>query len=100
MIRLRLNATTLATSCNFWKLYVPLEMKDGSARDARLQTAVSSGEEYSMISVQRLEDLMVPRFCWLDLPAMRRQDMRTNSGEGLTIGGILVEHEGTPSFNL
>ena len=38
-------------------------------RDARLQTAVSSGEEYSMISMQRLEDLMVPRFFWLDLPA-------------------------------
>jgi len=32
-----------------------------------LQTAVSSGEVNSMISVQRLEDLMVPRFCWLDL---------------------------------
>ena len=34
-------------------------------RDARLQTVVSSGEEYSMISMQRLEDLMVPRFFWL-----------------------------------
>jgi hypothetical protein len=36
--------------------------------DARLQTAVSSGEEYSMISVQRLDDLMVPRFFWFDFP--------------------------------
>jgi hypothetical protein len=34
----------------------------GRAREARLQTAVSSGEEYSIISVQRLEDLIVPRF--------------------------------------
>ena len=35
--------------------------------DARLHTAVSSGDVYSMISVHRLEHLMVPRFCWLDL---------------------------------
>jgi len=34
---------------------------------ARLHTAVSSGEEYSIISVQRLEDLIVPTFCWFDL---------------------------------
>ena len=38
-------------------------------RDVRLQTVISSGEEYSMISMQRLEDLMVLRFFWLDLPA-------------------------------
>jgi hypothetical protein len=43
-------------------------MNVGSAIEARLQTAVSSGEEYSMISVQRLEDLIVPRFFWFDLP--------------------------------
>ena len=43
----------------------------GRASEARLHTAVSSGEEYSMISVQRLEDLIVPRFCWLDLPIKR-----------------------------
>ena len=42
-------------------------MKLGRAIEARLQTATSSGDEYSMISVQRLEDLMVPKFCWLDL---------------------------------
>ena len=30
--------------------------------DARLQTAVSSGEEYSMISVHKFEDLIVPKF--------------------------------------
>lgn len=39
--------------------------------DARLQTAVSSGEEYSIISVQRLDDLMVPRFFWFDFPGTR-----------------------------
>ena len=39
------------------------------ASDARLHRhmAVSSQEEYSIISVQRLEDLMAPMFCWLDL---------------------------------
>ena len=37
----------------------------GSAIDARLQPAVSSGAVYSTISVHRLEHLMVPRFCWL-----------------------------------
>ena len=38
------------------------------AMEARLHTATSSGAVYSMISVQRLEDLMVPKFCWLDFP--------------------------------
>ncbi|KAH3665559.1 hypothetical protein OGAPHI_003746 [Ogataea philodendri] len=37
--------------------------KVGSARDPRLQTAVSLSEEYSTISQQRLDDLMVPKFC-------------------------------------
>ncbi len=41
--------------------------KRGSASEARLHTATSFGSVYSMISVQRLELLMVPRFCWLDL---------------------------------
>ena len=35
----------------------------GSAIDAKLHTAVSSGDVYSTISVQRLLHLMVPRFC-------------------------------------
>lgn len=35
----------------------------GKAMEARLQTADSSGLVYSMISVQRLLHLMVPRFC-------------------------------------
>lgn len=37
----------------------------GNAIDARLHTAVSVGLVYSIISVHRFEDLMVPRFCWL-----------------------------------
>lgn len=42
-------------------------MKAGRAKEAKLQTATSSGAEYSMISVHKLEDLIVPKFCWLDL---------------------------------
>lgn len=34
--------------------------------EARLHTATSSFEVYSMISVHRLLDLIVPRFYWLD----------------------------------
>ena len=68
-MRFRFYVNTLVTSCSFWKLYRPLAMKVGRAREARLHTVVSSGEEYSMISVQTLDDLMVPRFFWLDLSA-------------------------------
>jgi hypothetical protein len=39
--------------------------KRGKAIDARLQTAVSVGLVYSIISVHKFEDLIVPRFCWL-----------------------------------
>ena len=35
----------------------------GKAIDARLHTAVSVGLVYSIISVHKLEDFMVPRFC-------------------------------------
>jgi hypothetical protein len=37
----------------------------GRAIEARLQTAVSVGLVYSIISVHKFEDFMVPRFCWL-----------------------------------
>src|ERR1700744_5665791 len=40
----------------------------GKASEARLQTATSSAEVYSIISVHRFELLMVPKFCWFDLP--------------------------------
>ena len=35
----------------------------GRAKDARLQTAISSGAVYSIISVHKFEDLIVPKFC-------------------------------------
>ena len=34
----------------------------GESERVKLQTAVSSSEEYSMISMQRFRDLIVPRF--------------------------------------
>lgn len=37
----------------------------GRAIDARLHTAVSVGLVYSIISVHKLDDFMVPKFCWL-----------------------------------
>lgn len=37
----------------------------GRAIDARLHTAVSVGLVYSIISVHKFDDLIVPRFCWL-----------------------------------
>lgn len=55
--------TTLVTLCNFLKSYSLLVMKAGKAKEAKLHTATSSGAEYSMISVHKLEDLMVPKFC-------------------------------------
>ena len=55
------------TSYNFWWSKTPSLTKRGSASDARLHTATSSGEVYSTISVQRFEQRIVPKFCWLDL---------------------------------
>ena len=46
------------------------QMNEERATEARLHIAVSSGEEYSIISVQRLDDLIVPRFFWFDFPEM------------------------------
>ena len=63
MILLRLRVTTFATSCNLWKSNAPFEMNVGKARDAKLQTAVSSGAEYSIISQHKFNDLIVPRCC-------------------------------------
>ena len=40
----------------------PVFTNMGSAIEARLHTATSSGEVYSMISVHKLEERMVPRF--------------------------------------
>ena len=92
MMRLRLRVTLRVISASFaWSKYRLAALMDprsffwsvlvlpvgelglfsttnrGSAMDARLHTAVSSGEVNSTISVQRLDERMVPRFCWLDL---------------------------------
>lgn len=66
-----MKATTLATAWSLTKSYPEPEgrTKAGRAIEARLQTATSSGAEYSIISVQRLEHLIVPRFFWFDLAA-------------------------------
>ncbi|MDI3349833.1 hypothetical protein DCBHLPFO_00647 [Mycoplasmopsis arginini] len=39
----------------------------GKAIEAKLQTACSVGELYSIISVHKLDDLIVPKFFWFDL---------------------------------
>src|SRR6266567_7090163 len=91
-MRFRFYVNTLVTSCSFWKLNRPLAMKVGRAREARLHTVVSSGEEYSMISVQILDDLMVPRFFWLNVSARHIGVGKTNRGcdQPLTVSVILV----------
>ena len=38
----------------------------GKAIEARLQTAISSSDVYSKISVHKFEDLIVPKFFWFD----------------------------------
>src|SRR3954469_10244034 len=47
---------------------MPLITYLGKAKEARLQTATSLSDVYSIISVHRLELLIVPKFCWFDLP--------------------------------
>merc|ERR1719453_2951182 len=65
MTLFKLRVTTLTTRLSFSWLKLPFSTKAGSATEAKLQTATSSGDVYWTISVQRLLDLMVPRFCWL-----------------------------------
>uniref|UniRef100_A0A2M4B5G7 Putative secreted protein n=1 Tax=Anopheles triannulatus TaxID=58253 RepID=A0A2M4B5G7_9DIPT len=66
MILLRFRVTVLATSFSFAKSYVRSGFTNMfRAIEARLQTAISSFEEYSTISVHRFEHLIVPTFCWL-----------------------------------
>lgn len=52
----------------------------GRAIDARLHTAVSVGLVYSIISVHKLEDLIVPRFCWLLFLLQESCDNRQKNG--------------------
>jgi hypothetical protein len=47
------------------KSYVPSDMKVGRAIEARLQTAVSSGAEYSMISVHKFHEWSPGFNLWL-----------------------------------
>ena len=67
MILFKLRVTTLVISYNLSKSN-DLSSLTNLDKDieARLQTATSSGAVYSTISVHRLEDLIVPRFFWLD----------------------------------
>ena len=70
------------------------------------QTNHSSGAEYSIISVHKFEDLIVPRFFWFDFSADKVDEMstgieyRVNEKERLTVGSILVEHERVTSLDL
>jgi hypothetical protein len=54
---------TLVMLWSFLKLYLPLVMKVGRVSGAKLQMAVSSGEEYLMISVQRFKASELELFC-------------------------------------
>ena len=63
----RLRVTFLVTSNNFlWlKNFSPFSFSEtniGSAIEAKLQTATSSFAVYSMISVHKFEERMVPKF--------------------------------------
>ena len=60
--------TTFEIFLNFLKSKASSTTMAVRLMDARLQTATSSGDVYSTISVQRLLDLMVPRCFWFDLP--------------------------------
>ena len=64
-IVVHINYTVEVVGNDFGYVMEPIEVvlaNGGRAREVRLQMAISLGEEYSMISVQRFEDLMMPRF--------------------------------------
>ena len=60
--------TTLEIFLNFLKSKASSVTIAVKFMEAKLQTATSSGDVYSTISVQRLLDLMVPKCFWLLLP--------------------------------
>ena len=60
--------TTLEIFLNFLKSKASSTTMAVRLMDARLQTATSSGDVYSTISVHRFELLIVPRCFWFDLP--------------------------------
>ena len=65
MTLFRFLVTLLVTLNNSLWSKAPSFTNIGRAIEAKLQTATSSGEVYSIISVQRLEERMVPKFFWL-----------------------------------
>ena len=68
MTLLRFLVTTLEIFRSFLKSKASSTTMAVRLMEARLQTATSSGEVYSTISVHKLLDLMVPRCFWFDLP--------------------------------
>ena len=68
--------------------------------EPRLHTAVSVSLVTSMISVHRFDDLMVPRFCWLDFPVTRIRTIDVYDWAELTVGCVLVQHERSTSLDL
>src|SRR5882724_10179466 len=65
MILFRFTVITFVISNNFLKSKFLPVAKRGNEMLARLHTAISSGEQYSIISVQRLLLRIVPKCCWL-----------------------------------
>lgn len=59
------NTTNL--SQDQWSKSASTTKQKNCSWSAKLHTATSSGEVYSMISLHKLEQWMVPKFCWLDL---------------------------------
>ena len=68
MTLFRLRVTTFAIFRNCLKSKASSTTMAVKLIEAKLQTATSSGDVYSTISVQRLLDLIVPRCFWFDLP--------------------------------
>src|SRR6476660_8966779 len=67
MTLFRFLVTRLVTSYSNWWLNSLFSMNIGNEIDARLHTAISSAAVYSMISVHRFDERIVPRFFWFDL---------------------------------
>ena len=65
MMRFKFSTIVCVTSLSSSKSKTSSLVSPGSAIEARLQTATSFGLVCSMISVQRLDDWIMPTFCWL-----------------------------------
>ena len=68
MTLFKFRVTTLEIFLNFLKSKASSTTMAVRLMDAKLQTATSSGEVYSTISVHKLLDLIVPKCFWFDLP--------------------------------